>query len=319
MSRHLSLLFLLTILVTPVTWAETSDTNTPATTATTPEITTPSGLPAITNQPPVTTNLPPSRREEALRSDSAGLLGANIGNMPGKFTLSGRTLKLPAPEAAPRPADAWRRNLDFGMNMTRGNSEILRYELGLDASRELADDFFRVRAKGVYGESGQIKDTENADAGFRYEHMMTKQVYALGNLSWLNDTIAGLRYRTFGIVSPGFRLIRTDTTLLNLETGAGYIAERKTGMEEQSYAAGRAAIRAEHILNAHVLTWISCEYLPKLSDTSVYYMDTETGVSAVLTRDLSLNVCYHMRYDSMPVAGEKSTDSTLTTSLSLNF
>ena len=275
--------------------------------------------PAITNGLPAPTNPPPIKAGSLFRPSSSDVISAFSGNMGGKFTLSGRTLKLPSPEAAPRPADAWQRILDFGMNMTRGDSETLRYELGVDASKTLDDDFFRMRARGAYGESSQIKDTENANAGFRYEHMLTKNVYGLGNLFWMNDTIAGLRYRTTGIVSPGFRLVRTDTTLLNLEDGAGYISEKKTGVGGQNYAAGRAAITAEHILNAHVLTWVTTEYFPKLSDTSMFFMDTEAGISVVLTRDLSLNVFYQVRYDSEPVEGKKATNSTMTTALSLNF
>ena len=113
-------------------------------------------------------------------------------------------------------------------------------------------------------------------------------------------------------------LIRTRETLLNLETGAGYLTEKK-GDDQQGFVAGRVAVTVEQIINEHVLAWATAEYLPKISDVSVFLVNSETGIATALARGFSLNVTLQTRYDSAPVEAKHSTDTVLTTSLSLNF
>jgi len=268
-------------------------------------------LPAITTNAPFTTTT-------VTGTNGASLLGAFGGQVGGKFSISGHTLTLPAPEVSSRKEYDWRRRLNFGMNQSKGNTETSRYALGLDAVKEEEFNLLRFNAKGMFGENAGIKDTENAYAGSRYERLLTKKVYALGNLDWITDTIADLRYRITAIVSPGFRLIHAANVLVNLETGAGYIEERKDSATA-GYAAGRAAVTAERVINAHVLVWCAGEYFPKLTDAGVFYVNTEAGIASYITRDLSLNVTYQERYDSVPVEGKDHTDSILSTSLSLIF
>lgn len=274
-------------------------------------------VPVITNAVPVTTNVTPIVRPRAIPS-GATMLNSFGGQWGGKYSVSGRTLRLPAPEATTRQKESWRRCLDFGMNQTRGNSDTLRYSIGLDAVKEQDNDLMRLRGRGNYGESEHVKDTENAEATFRYERLLRPKVYALGNLDWYTDSIADLQYRVTGILSPGLRLIRSETSLLNVELGAGYIEEKKSDIVD-GYAAGRAAATVEHILNAHVLVWCTGEYLPKLEDPGIFFVNAEAGLASYITRDLSLNVCYQERYDSSPGDGKKSSDTILSTALSLNF
>ena len=303
--------------------AASSDASTNAAISGTPT----SSVVYVTNQVPTTVvTMPSSVASETTSStltnvtgdSGSSLLGAFSAQTEGKFSISGRTLKLPAPGALNKGPEEWDRSLEFGMNQSRGNTESLRYSLGLDTVKESTNDLFRVKAKASYGESSGTKDTENAYACARYERLISKYVYGLGNLDWAVDTIADLRYRITGILSPGVRLIRSETALLYAETGAGYIAERK-GSSEHGYMAGRVALTFEHVINTHVMLWCSGEYFPKLGDPSIFYLNAETGVASYLTRDLSLNVSFQERYDSAPVEGKESADTVLATSISLHF
>jgi putative salt-induced outer membrane protein YdiY len=270
--------------------------------------------------PAVTPQLQPVIKPKAPSAGTSGiaLLGSFNGASGGKYSVSGRTLRLPTTAVTAHPADDWRRNLDFGMSQTRGNSETLRYSLGLDAVKDREIDLFRFRGKGSYGESDGVKDTENALAGFRYERLLTQKLYALGNIEWMSDTIADLNYRITGILSPGVRLIHSKTMILNMELGAGYINENKGG-NQNGYTVGRAAATVERIINEHVLVWCTGEYLPKIADPDIFFVNAEAGLASFITRDLSLNICYQERYDSAPVEGIKNSDTIFSTALSLSF
>jgi len=292
----------------------------PASTNLVPEVTPPVEIaPVVTNQIPALTNQIPTLKPKAgVKSSGANVLGALAGGFDSKYSVSGRTLKFPVPEATPHSATSWRRNLDFGMNMAKGNSDTLRYSLGVNTVKAEDANTIRFRAQGTYGESAGIKDTENATALIRYDRQLTAAVYALGNIAWMTDPMSELDYRFTGILSPGVHLLHSQTALLNLEIGGGYVEEKKDG-NENGYAAGRAAVTAEKLINEHVLSWAAIEYIPKLADPSVYFINSEIGLASYITRDLSLNVCYMNRYDSAPGEDIKSSDTLLSTAISLNF
>ncbi len=275
--------------------------------------------PVITNQFPVITNqIPVVKPKPGTKASGASILNAFSGSLGQTYSVSGRTLKFPAPQPSPRNSDAWRRNLDLGVNRSQGNTDTLRYSLGLNAVKEKEDNTYRFHARGAYGESDGTRDTENAQATARYDRQLTPTLYALGALDWMTDPIAELDYRVTGILSPGVHIVRSKTALLNIEIGAGYIEEKKEN-DEDGYAAGRAAFAAEKLINDHLLGWASVEYLPKLVDTSVFYINSEIGVASYITRDLSLIICYQDRYDSNPAEDKQASDSIFSTALSLNF
>lgn len=278
--------------------------------------------PAVTNSlPEATTNIVPTVTHPKAAPINGSTLMSAFGALPsGKFSLTGRTLKLPTPAVGTNTVapDAWRRSLYYGMTLAQGNSDTLRYSLGLDALKERQADLFRVKARGVYGESDSKTDTENAIAAMRYERQLTDIAYGLGHVEWMTDSIVDLNYRVSAILSPGAHLIRTDTTLLNLEAGAGYLTEKK-GNNEQGFVAGRFAVTFEKVIDSRSLFWLTCEYLPKLLDSNVFYINSEVGLATVVARNLSLTVSLQDRYDNAPAEDTKSNDSVLTTALNLNF
>ncbi|MEI6167790.1 MAG: DUF481 domain-containing protein [bacterium] len=305
---------------TPLTPESQSPNVTPVITPDTPPVIPPVEIaPVITNEVPVVTNqVPVIKPKTGVKSGTSNVLSAFASSFGSSYSVSGRTLKFPVSPSMVRSTTDWQRNLDFGMNMTRGNSDTLRYSLGVDTVKEKDANTIRLRAHGAYGESDGTKDTENAAATLRYERQLTTTMYALGTLDWATDPMAELSYRFTGILSPGVHLIRTKSSLLNLEIGAGYVEEKKD-KNEDGYAAGRTAITAEKLMNDHVLGWVTVEYIPKLADPSVSFINSEIGLASYITRNLSLNVCYQNRYDSTPSEDVKPSDTILSTALSLSF
>jgi putative salt-induced outer membrane protein YdiY len=296
----------------------------PTTTSPPVEVTPPTTTvtPGLTNQvmePPVLTNqIPVIKPKPGPKQGSAQMLSAFSESLGGRYNVSGRTLKFPSPQPTTRDPACWQRSVDFGMNQTKGNSDTLRYALGVDAVKEENANKTRLRAHGAYGESDGTKDTENAAAKIRYDRKLTTRYYALGTVDWMTDPIAELDYRITGILSPGIHLYRSTTALFDLEIGAGYVEEQKDKIEN-GYTAGRTAITLEKLFNEHVLTWATAEYIPKLADPSIFFVNAEVGLASYITRNLSLNICYQNRYDSNPVEDIKASDTILSTALSLSF
>ena len=317
MNRSLPALLLLCLAAMPLRAQQAATNDTGGTGGLIPVLTnsvTPA--PVVTNIPAATTNAATPPRT----TTGANVRGVFLASGEGKFSVSGRVLQLPAPEAAPRAEtnSPWRRTIDFGMNMTDGNSQTLRYSLGLDIVRERDQDLARLRALGMYGESAEQKDVENASARARYERKLAPHTYGLTYADWLTDTIAGTDYRVTAIASPGWHLLRTDQTILNVESGAGYLDQKK-GSDVEGFVAGRLAASVERLLNTHVLAWCAAEYIPEFADTHVFFVNAEAGTASYLARNMSLHITFEDRYDNAPAEGRKSNDLYLTASLNLDF
>jgi len=329
LNRAALILILASLAIAPLLAQQTSTTDTNGPGGLAPALTNwvvapPVVTPATNVAPPVVATNVPVRTTTGTNAVPT-LTGTTIRGVfsdagPGRFGIAGRVLKLPAPEAAPAPAttSAWHRAIEFGMNMNKGNTDTLRYSLGLNAVRERTEDITSIRAQGVYGESEGTKDAENATARARYERQLSKHTYGLGYADWATDPIADIDYRVTAIASPGWHLIRTDRSILNLEAGAGYLDQRK-GEVQEGFAAARLAAWAERIVNAHVLAWCAAEYIPKFADTSVFFVNSEAGVASMLARNLSLNVTMADRYDNAPAPDTKNNDLCLTVSVNLCF
>lgn len=314
-----ALLFpLLAVLPVPSARADATDGLIPVLTNTV----TPAPTPVPAPPPPAVTNVTVVTNVAPTLPGPSGAAVRAMFLQPGqgKFSVAGRTLALPAQEPGPTngPATPWRRAIDFGMNMTKGNSDTLRYSLALDVVRERDKDLIRLGAQTLYGKSEDTKDTENASARTRYERQISPRTYGLGYADWLSDTIAGIDYRVTAIASPGWHLLRSPRSILNVEAGAGYLEEKKEA-DREGYAAGRLAASVERLLNEHVLTWCAVEYIPKFADMSVFFVNTEAGVASMLARNLTLKATLEDRYDNAPAPDVKNNDLYVSTALSLNF
>lgn len=276
---------------------------------------TPSTTPVVTNVTVITNTVTPTPGPSG-----SAIRAVFLQPGQGKFSVAGRMLALPPQESAATnaPASTWRRSMDFGMNMTRGNSDTLRYSLALDVVRERNEDLIRLGGQTLYGKSDDTKDTENTSARARYERQVSTRTYALTYADWLTDDIAGIDYRITAIASPGWHLLRSPGTILKVETGAGYLEEKKR-TDREGFAAGRLAASIERLLNTHVLVWCTTEYIPKFSDMNVFFVNTEAGLASALARNLSLKVTFEDRYDNAPATDRESDDLYFSTALSLNF
>ncbi len=281
-------------------------------------------VPAETNgvSQATSTNLPPPvlRPVPPIRVDPGGVAAYDLFGVArgGKFGIAGRTLSLPAPTNAPTVVSPWRRQIDFGMGLTRGNTDSVRYSGALDVVRETERSLLRLRTFGASGKSEGQRDAQNLGASERIERMLTESWYALQTLDYWRDTIAELDYRVTGIVSPGLRVVRTPTARFNVEAGGGYVEERKEA-DANGFAAARLAFTAERILNPFVLAWCGAEYLPRIDNLNIYFVNAEAGITVAMPPRLSLNTTLRQRYDSRPSEDKSSEDLALTTAVSARF
>lgn len=235
-----------------------------------------------------------------------------------RYGVSGRVHKIPAKKSPRKPKDAWRRSLSLGLNTAQGNSDTLRVDAAASASKDTEASYFFLKAAGRYGESEDETDAENATLEGKIQRRLTERMYVAmaGNVH--HDQLADLSYRVNGSLSLGRHLMWTERTVLSIEAGPGYVAEKKGG-ETEGFVAGRVAQHLEFLATPSLQVWESIEYVPSLEDSRVYYVNAEVGLETVLMANLSLKCTLENRYDNNPAEGKERNDLLTTTALTWSF
>ncbi len=254
---------------------------------------------------------PPARRGAEL-SDAFKGAGSSL------YGVKGRSIKLPAKKSVKREKGAWRREFELGVSTAQGNKDNLRYDAALEAAKETENNYFFLKAAGRYGESDDEKDAENATGEAKAQHRLTERWYVAAEANVYHDQIADLAYRARGSLSLGRYFIRSDRTILAVETGPGYVAEKKGG-EQDDFMAGRVAQHLEFLVTPSLQVWQAVEYIPSFEDARVYFINAEAGLETVLVPDLSLVFTVEDRFDSNPAEGKERNDLLTSTALKWKF
>lgn len=224
----------------------------------------------------------------------------------------------------PEVKSPWESSAALGFTLTRGNSKTLLFTASAVASRKEKMNELSFGADATYGESTDTKTdvtTKNANAvhGFiQYNRLFNERLYGYARLDGLHDDIADIAYRISFSPGLGYYFIKNDKTLLSGEVGPGVINE-KTGSGTDTYATIRLAERLEHKFNPTVKLWQSFELLPQVDRFSNYILNSEIGVEAALSKQMSLRTYLQDSYDNEPAAGRKRNDLKLVTALAYKF
>ena len=133
-----------------------------------------------------------------------------------------------------------------------------------------------------------------------------------------HDDIADIEYRV--LVGPGFGyyLLKSDAQNLNIEAGASYLHEKKSGIDDDKVMV-RLAQRYELKIGKAAKLWESMEYMPSVEDYEDYLFNGEAGIESAITEQWSLKVTLQDKYTSRPAADKKQNDLTVKAAISYKW
>ena len=99
----------------------------------------------------------------------------------------------------------------------------------------------------------------------------------------LRDIIADVDYRLTIGPGAGYYLIKATNTLLAVEAGGAFEAQKLDDKADDTFATIRLAERFEYKINDHVRIWENAEILPQVDRFDSYLVNFEIGVEATLS------------------------------------
>lgn len=207
-----------------------------------------------------------------------------------------------------------------GIVVTSGNAstESLNFEQK-NTYGWTTEDTLKFFGKYLFSSSNSVDTAQYWTLGLRYERGIIDRLSAYFGQAVESDLFSGYLQRYNSDVGGKYALISEDDLKWNAEAGYRYTIENRfAGQVDQNY------LRFYTDVNKHwtktASTQAAVEYLPNLTDTSDFQLNTDLAATAVLSEILSIKLDYLIKFRKEPPApATKQTDSQFTTSLVASF
>jgi len=218
--------------------------------------------------------------------------------------LLGVALPLGAQDAAAKKPGTLEGSASLGFSQTRGNADAttinvankLKYAVvGWQVQQDLT--FF-------YGEAEGKVNANFWNGGLRAQRGLGNRVgaYLVGRFD--RNVLQGIARRFEEGVGLDITAVSTKAQALTLALGVSQFQQTltpgSTTTFNGSFPAARAALDFRHKFSANATFQQTAEYLPNLSESSAYLVNTESTIVAPLLSRLAVKVGYVIRYNNAP-------------------
>jgi putative salt-induced outer membrane protein len=218
-----------------------------------------------------------------------------------------------------RAASAQQLTLDLGFVNASGNANFTSLNLGEKLSDKIGRVVLTQNAKVLYGRTDGATTTESYDAGARAQYGLTKRIGAYALLAFQRDPFAGLASRWLGGPGVAVALVQSAHDTLSVESGITSTHERNTADVTRSFAATRTAANFKHLFAGKSFLTEAVEWFANLKTSDDQRINSETALTAPLSRQIGLRVSYLLRFRNLPEPGFKKTDRIVTTGVQVAF
>lgn len=232
-----------------------------------------------------------------------------------------------AAQDAPAKPKALETSISAGFTQTSGNANALTMNFG-DKLKYTARGW--VLAQDLAFFYGEAEDKVNANfwnGGVRAERAINTRLGVYVVTRFDRNVLQGIARRFeegFGldaklVVAPRDRLsMQVGGSAFQLTTTPGATVTAK-----RHYPAARVGLDYKHLFSELAYVQQTAEYLPNLSETESYLVNTETSLVAPLSKRLAIKVGYVIRYNSTPPVRNgvalKTTDAFFSSGLTFSY
>ncbi len=230
------------------------------------------------------------------------------------LTFANLTLAADAP-----PADGWKNESQAGVVMTNGNSDTTTETVGEIASYQFGENVVKFTANYLYQKSMDVVSGKSWSLGLRYERILNDKFSVFVGESVEGNQFAGVNQRYNTDVGGKYSIVKDDTFTWFAEAGYRYTKENLILLSRHLHYA-RAYTEIEKKFSATVSMKYWLEYLPNLTISNDWQMNTELSLSAAISSVFAVKSAYNVKYDNqINGPGLVKTDKAFTTSLVAKF
>jgi putative salt-induced outer membrane protein len=231
------------------------------------------------------------------------------------LTAAGLALLSFAAQAQDQTDGQWHGGISIGGAAASGNSSNRSLAANADTSLATTSDKISLYGTANYGRSkvnGQTTTTADLlRLGGRYDFNLTHDVFAFGGLEGETNKVGGVKDRYSLNGGVGYKLIRTDSTSMDLFAGAGYTDTKFTDGSSRNGANALFGEESSHKLSATTTAKQRLVLYPAggtLGNRATF----DAGLSTAISGGWTLNSGLAVRYAEKVPTGTDKTDTLLT-------
>lgn len=205
----------------------------------------------------------------------------------------------------------WAGSIEGGINGSDGNSETFNLRFGAGLGRKTSKMETKLKSEYAYstnnGEAEKNRWFTEARNDWSLDREDRWSFFVIGRLEY--DDFQDWNWRASVFTGPGYKVIRTDKTLLNLRAGVGLTREFG-GERNDLIPEGLLGADFEHQLTERQKLTATFEYYPSFHNLSQYRL-LGRGSWEILVDpqvNMTLKLGFEDRYDSNPGEGFKKND-----------
>lgn len=213
------------------------------------------------------------------------------------------TPALLAAQDAPKPKPL-QASVSAGFTQTSGNANALTMNFGDKVKYTVRGWTLAQDLTFFYGEADDKVNANFWNGGVRAERRLTSRIglYVMGRFD--RNVLQGVARRfeeAFGIDA---KLVDAPHDKLSAQIGGSAfqltVTPGSTVVGKANYPAARLGLDYKHLFSDLAYVQQTAEYLPNLSDSEAYLVNTETSLVAPLSKRLGIKMGYVVRYNSTP-------------------
>jgi putative salt-induced outer membrane protein YdiY len=227
--------------------------------------------------------------------------------------------------------EAWKGGVNLGFALARGNSETTNLTTGFTADRKTNNDETTAYFSSLYSTNDKTGGGTIANslvAGAKYDHNITKKVFAFGSADFTHDELQFLDVRAIFSGGLGYHLISNPNTTLDLLGGVNYTHE---SYSPNPAVLGSVAVSRNlagitvgeagmHKFGKSTTATEVFYFYPDLSNTGQYRFSFDAASVTQISKWFGWQIGLSDRYvTNPPIFGTKSNDVIFTTGVNFSF
>lgn len=214
----------------------------------------------------------------------------------------------------------WKLHAELSYVVTTGNTKTQTFASKVEGLKETGANRFSAKFEGLFA---RAQGTETANRWYllgKWERTFSKRMFGFLQGDYLKDRFAGFDYRTTLTAGLGYDVVKTDKHYLKGLFSLGYATQTYEDGSSDNYPTANLGLNYIWQILENLKFKEDFNYQTSLSDTSLYYINSDTSVQVKINTHFSLGVGLRVAYQNKPPTDDiKKTDTTFLTSLIIDY
>jgi putative salt-induced outer membrane protein YdiY len=209
---------------------------------------------------------------------------------------------------------------NLGYSSSSGNTDTEKWYMDAEAVARTRDNRYTLGGKSARAEDRGVL-TESSWLGYmKYDHFLGRKWYAYANGNFENDEFKDIRLRTTLGVGSGYQFLEDPRRNLSVEGGVSYVNTDFDVAEDDSYPAGRLAVKYDQFLfKTNIQFFHADETYVDLQDSENVFVRSSTGFRFPLVSRMNATLQYDFDWENQPAPGRVKDDRTVRATLGITW